>query len=148
MDELKRRLRADADALDARVSDELDVRIEASLRGIERRVAAPQRDEARPRAWLNPWITWGSSLTGVGLAAAVILAVNIADGPQRPANGTAAPATTAAVPPMPDFAWELRTADFAAPLQHELAAVRADLKRAGKAVQKDVQKILDATESD
>ena len=49
MDKLAEKLKADAERIDVSVSDDLDYRIEASLRGIE-----PLRPDAEPEAAAGP----------------------------------------------------------------------------------------------
>ena len=88
MDKLAEQLKSDAKAIEVEVSDELNRRIRASLRGTE-----PERDERvrpqqRPAAF---W--WASSLTGIAAALVVIAVINshsqVAERPQ----------TTAAITP-------------------------------------------------
>jgi len=72
MDKLAKRLRDDADQITCSVSDELDGRIEASLQGVQVQAVQERVLESRPASF---W--WTSSLTGVAVAAAIIVAVNM-----------------------------------------------------------------------
>ncbi len=131
MDKLKEALREDAAAIDATVSAELDDRIRASLEGIQ-----PERPKsAPPRRGLSMW--WASSLTGVAAAAAVIAVINLS----RDETPEVAPTTTVAgaevLPPvMPDLT--AQAAVLAGPLEEELEALESDLRKAERAVRKEM----------
>ena len=74
MDKLALKLREDADKIDVGISDELDHRIEASLRATA--PAKPAREVPRARP---PWFWLASALTGATAAIAVIAIVNLAE---------------------------------------------------------------------
>ena len=129
MDKLANRLRHDADNIDAKVSDELDHRIRASLNGVtpltDQQAATPP---ARPAGF---W--WASSLTGIAAALAVIAIVNSqqdAPVPQAP------PANIFAAVPTIDLKTE--TAMMTSPLQQELDALQSDIRKAERRVREEI----------
>ena len=134
MDEFEKRLKRDADAIDAEVSPELRARIDASLHGVEpirtARPAAPQ---------VNLW--WASSLTGLAAAVMVIVLINWNRPDVEPvpvesvaeATPQTEPSMQAGVPPL-----DIRTADFTSPLEVELKNLQSDLEKARESVQKDL----------
>ncbi len=129
MDKLANQLRRDAGKIDARVSDELDRRIAASLHGV-----TPLEDStvaAAPRRTALFW--WASSLTGIAAAAAAILLIN----PSRP-ELPATPGPAAIVAVVPDIDWNSETAVFTAPLQQELDALQSDIRKAEEKVKADI----------
>lgn len=129
MDNLAERLRADAERIEVRVSDELDRRIRASLESTaqEARVARPEAVRRLPRFW------WASSLTGLAAAIAVIAFLNI-DAPSPPPSAT--PANVVADIPRIDLRAE--TAALAGPLEEELEDLEADLRRARERIREDI----------
>lgn len=129
MDKLAKRLREDADRIDATVSDELDRRIEASLRGV-----SPAREPRPVPAARPPWFWVASTVTGVAAALAVIAIVNR----QVPDPVEAPPATMVAeeLPPMIDLKTE--AAMLTRPLQQELEDLQSDLKKAEDKVRQDL----------
>ena len=128
MDKLARQLRADAERIDVSVSDELDRRIEASLR------AVTPEDEARRRVPIArpPLFWWASTITGIVAAIAVIAIVNL----RAPERQDAAPVGLVATVPPIDLKAE--TAMLTAPLQEELDRLQSDLKKAEEKVKKDI----------
>ncbi|MBT8068043.1 MAG: hypothetical protein KJO09_12450 [Gammaproteobacteria bacterium] len=129
MDKLARQLRRDADRIEVTVSDELDHRIAASLRGVSPLEDAPAAvPPQRPALF---W--WASSLTGIAAAAAVILIVNTSQ--PEPA---AAPDPAAIAAAVPTIDWKSETAVFTDPLQQELDALQSDLKKAEERVKEDI----------
>jgi hypothetical protein len=137
MDEFEKRLKRDAEAIRAPVSPKLRARIDASLHGIEPiRPAAPRSSPAR--------LWWASSLTGLAAAVLVIVIVNWNRPPQQmPTGGTVAssPPPTATEPPptapLP-VRLDIRTADFAAPLEDELDRLQSDIEKARDSVRRDL----------
>ncbi len=127
MDKLSRRLREDAANINIEVSAELDERIRASLEGVTPERARDDAVSPRPRSM---W--WASSLTGVAAAIVVIVLVNL--------NQPEPPPTTTTAQIIPTFTPTLiaRHAVMTAPLQKELEALEADLKKAEEAVRKDI----------
>ncbi|MGI9234919.1 MAG: hypothetical protein ACR2RD_14905 [Woeseiaceae bacterium] len=129
MDKLANKLRRDADSIEARVSDELDHRIAASLRGV-----SPTEDStATARSQRPALFWWASSLTGIAAAAAVIIIVNSTQ-PEVPA--TPGPAVISAAVPAID--WKSETVVFTGQLQKELDALQSDIKKAEEKVKSDI----------
>ena len=128
MDKLAKRLREDAARIDIEVSDELDRRIEASLRATAPDVPTPARPEARP-----PLFWWASTITGVAAAAAVIALVNwrVEEQPDP-----VAPVDLMATAPRIELNAE--AAMLTAPLQEELDKLQSDLKKAEEKVRRDI----------
>ena len=129
MDKLANRLRRDAERIEVAVSDDLDHRIAASLRGITPNEEAVSEVTSRRPAIF--W--WASSLTGVAAATAVIIIVNLAS-PDVPVAVT--PATISASVPAID--WKAETAMLTSPLQRELDALQSDIKKAEEKVRADI----------
>jgi hypothetical protein len=130
MDKLSLKLREDADKIEVRISDELDHRIEASLR------AAAPADAARrpvPRA-RPPWFWLASALTGATAAVAVIAIVNMS-GVEGPAVATP---TIVAADPMPLLHLDTEAVKLTEPLQQELEDLQSDLKKAEEKVRRDI----------
>lgn len=129
MDKLALKLREDADKINVVISDELDHRIEASLRA-----AAPARP-ARPVPQARPpWFWLASALTGATAAIAVIAIVNLQD-----VDGPVAPTPTiVAADPMPLLNLDTEVVTLTAPLEQELEDLRSDLKKAEEKVRRDI----------
>jgi hypothetical protein len=134
MDKLGKRLREDAARIDVSVSDELDHRIEASLRAV-----TPEAHEARDRVARPPLFWWASTITGVVTAAAVIAVLNW-QGPGDPlapmTTPVPRPAPIAELAPLPDLKTE--AAMLTAPLQQELEDLQSDLRKAEEKVKRDI----------
>lgn len=134
MDEFEKRLKRDAAALDAEVSAELKARIDASLRGVE-----PIRP-ATPASSSSVGLWWASSLTGLAAAVAVIVLLNW--NRQEPLPPPAdmsvhtVPADTET--PLTKPFLDVRTADFASPLEEELLKFKADIEKARESVRQDL----------
>lgn len=137
MDDFEKRLKRDADAIQASVSPELRARIDASLHGIEPiRPATPRSTPVR--------LWWASSLTGLAAAVLVIVLVNwnrpAADSPPADTVASSPPPTATEPPlatPMP-VPLDIRTADFASPLEEELERLQSDIEKARESVRKDL----------
>ena len=129
MDKLANRLRHDAENIDAKVSDELDRRIRASINGLtpatDREASTPP---SRPAGF---W--WASSLTGIAAAVAVIAIVNSQQDAPVP---QATPANIFAAVPTIDLKTE--TAMMTSPLQQELDALQSDIKKAERRVREEI----------
>ena len=128
MDKLAKALRDDAERIDVNVSPELDRRLRASIEN------APS-SRTRPTSAHRPVtrIGWASALTGIALAATVILVVNL-NRPETP---------DAVVPPLESVTGALprlnaETAVFTAPLTEELENLEADLRKAEQAVKREI----------
>ena len=128
MDKLSKRLRDDAARIDVAISDELDHRIEASLRA-----ATPEAAPGRARAVKPPLFWWASTITGVAAAAAVIALLNwqVPDEPVRPP-----PVPIAELAPLPEL--NVEAAMLTAPLQQELEDLQSDFKKAEEKVRRDI----------
>ena len=126
MDKLAKQLRTDAERIEVTVSDELDLRINASLRAVEPVVEAPRATKP-PLFWL------ASTLTGVAAAAAIIAIINW-QSPNEPTSAT--PVNFAAAVPVIDLKAE--SAMLTGPLQDELDKLQSDLKKAEEKVKRDI----------
>ena len=128
MDKLAKRLREDAEQINVTVSDELDRRIDASLRAVTPpRGSDRQQPVARP-----PLVWWASSITGFVAALAVIGIVNWQSG-QQPET---APVPLAEL--QPPIELNLEAAMLTAPLEEELENLQSDLKKAEEKVRRDI----------
>ena len=127
MDKLATQLREDADRINVTVSDELDHRIEASLRAVTPERERPAVPVARP-----PLFWWASTITGVAAALAVLAIVNW----QTAGQPDAAPVQVADLEPPIDL--NLEAAMLTAPLEAELEALQSDLKKAEEKVRRDI----------
>ena len=131
MDKLAKQLKADAAQIDVQVSDELDRRIAASLRGV-----VPEKPE--PTAQQRPAIFWWtSSLTGIAAALAVIAFINSYSQPELsgPQVAETSPVTEIS---MPMIDWKTESAMLTRPLQQELEDLQSDLKKAEERVKQDI----------
>lgn len=131
MDKLAKALREDAERIDVTVSADLDKRLRASIENAST-PAVNGRAARKPVTRIG----WASALTGMALAAAVIFVVNFdqADTPDAP---------SAVVPPLESVTGALprlntETALFTAPLTEELENLEADLKKAERAVKREI----------
>lgn len=138
MDDFEKRLKADADAIDAAVSPELRARIGAALHGVEPIRPVVGKGRSTP---VGLWLA--SSLTGLAAAATLILVQN-REGPE-PAAPPAETLVQMTVPenPAPDLALvrpvlDIRTADFTGPLEDELVKLKADVEKARESVRQDL----------
>ncbi len=126
MDKLANQLRTDAEKIEATVSDELDRRINASLRAV-------QPVEQASGTSKSPLFWWASTLTGVAAAIAVIAIVNW-QVPDDPVSAT--PVNIVAAVPSIDLKAE--SAMLTGPLQEELDRLQSDLKKAEEKVKRDI----------
>ena len=133
MDKLAKQLKTDAAAIDVQVSDELDRRISASLRGVTPEKPAAPAVRQRPAAF---W--WASSLTGIAAAMAVIVVIN--SDPQPADVPVVQVADTSPVPEIttPTIDWRTESAMLTQPLQRELLDLQSDLKKAEEKVKRDI----------
>ncbi|MGB5511945.1 MAG: hypothetical protein WBM87_09580 [Woeseiaceae bacterium] len=129
MDKLANRLRHDADNIDAKVSDELDRRIRASLNGVM--PATDQQATPPPARPAGFW--WASSLTGIAAAVAVIAIINSQQAEPVP---QATPANIFAAVPVIDL--QAETAMMTSPLQQELDALQSDIRKAERRVREEI----------
>ena len=136
MDEFENRLKRDAEEIRAGISPELRTRIDASLRATEQIRPVP---ESRAPG-MNLW--WASSLTGLAAAIIVIVLINWNQPAteQVPLEQVADRTVPVAVDEFQGLypPWLIKTADFASPLEEELARLQADIERARENVKKDI----------
>lgn len=134
MNELEKRLKQDANAIDADVSTAWRARMEASLRATERLPAVSPRKRAVHRLWL------ASSLTGLASAIGVIAVMNWQQtqlpSPADSEAMTTVPRATSATSAMAFL--DIRTADFTGPLEEELEHLQSDLEKARLNMQRDL----------
>jgi hypothetical protein len=136
MDEFENRLKRDADEIRADISPELRERIDASLRGTKRIQPVPESGNPGINLW------WASSLTGLAAAVMVIVLINW----NRPTTELVPvePVAQRTVPAFDELQSLnpprlIKTADFATPLEEELARLQADIERARANVRKDIE---------
>ena len=128
MDKLAKQLHDDAQRIDVSVTDELERRIEASLRAV-----TPELDERGPAPVSRPPLFWwASTITGVAAAVAVIAIVNW----RTPDQPTPPPVNVVAAIPSVDLKAE--TAMLTGPLQRELDRLQSDLKKAEEQVKQEI----------
>ena len=128
MDKLAKQLHDDAQRIDVSVSDELDRRIEASLRAVQR----PSRGQSPGTRDRPPLFWWASTITGVAAAVAVIAIANWR-APDQPASP---PVNIVAA--IPAIELNAETAMLTGPLQQELDRLQSDLKKAEEKVKQDI----------
>ena len=128
MDKIAKQLRTDAERIEVSVSDELDRRIDASLRAVTPEAEIKSRVPAKP-----PLFWWASTLTGVAAAVAVIAIVNWQQ-PTEPVSAT--PVNIVAAGPVIDLKAE--AAMLTGPLQEELDKLQSDLKKAEEKVKRAI----------
>ncbi len=128
MDKLAKQLRTDAERIEVTVSDELDRRINASLRAVQ-----PEELLPGPAASKPPLFWWASTLTGVAAAVAVIAIVNW-QVPDDPVSAT--PSNIVAAVPTIDLKAE--SAMLTGPLQDELDKLQSDFQKAEEKVKGDI----------
>jgi hypothetical protein len=128
MDKLARQLHDDAQRIDVSVSDELDRRIEASLRAV-----TPEFEDSRAASVARPALFWwASTLTGVAAAVALIAIANW----RAPAQPVPAPVNIVAA--IPAIELKAETAMLTGPLQQELDRLESDLRKAEARVKRDI----------
>ena len=128
MDKLAKQLRTDAERIEVTVSDELDRRINASLRAVQ-----PEELLPGPAASKPPLFWWASTLTGIAAAVAVIAIVNW-QVPDDPVSAT--PSNIVAAVPTIDLKAE--SAMLTGPLQDELDKLQSDFQKAEEKVKGDI----------
>lgn len=129
MDELGNRLRQDAEDIEVVVSDELDRRIAASLRGVTPgKPGRVGRERVRPAGF---W--WASSVTGIAAAAAVIFVINAR---QEDTTPVATPPPVVVTAPLIDLRAE--TATLTGALEQELENLQSDMRKAEEQVRRDI----------
>lgn len=132
MDKLTQKLKVDAERIEVQISDDLDRRIEASLRAV-----TPDRPEpATSRRSASFW--WASSLTGIAAALAIIAIANFQSTPEvlPQTNPGTSPVPLMANVPVIDL--KTRSAMLTSPLQQELEDLQSDIKKAEQKVREDI----------
>ena len=136
MDEFEKRLKRDAEAVQAEISPELRMRIDAALRGVDPIKPVSESPRAPARLW------WASSLTGLAAVVALVL-IGVMNKPEPVAVqevdvvARTEPLTPVDVPLLaPDL--DIRSAEFTSPLEEELMRLRSDLAKARDNVREDV----------
>ena len=162
MDEFEKQLKRDAEHIRAEPSNELQVRIDASLRTTREMGSAPEpppkwlaqttramgpaaEPSTKPLAQTTSFWTI-SSLTGL-VAAALVLVVmeRYRDEPVVPVEASVdveEPALDAGIPDewlVSEFPLKLKSADLTRSLEQELLDLQSDLERARKNVEEDVK---------
>ena len=136
MDAFEKRLKQDAQDIDAGVPPQLRERIDATLRATKRIEAVPESRMSGVNIW------WASSLTGLAAATIVIVLLNW----DRPVT-VETPEVPVAIQTVPEFnelqrfdpPRLIRTAEFTTPLEDELTKLQADIERARAIVRKDIE---------
>ena len=131
MDKLTRQLHRDADRIEVEVSDELDRRIDASLRAMQPERATLPEQRRRPTGF---WLA--SSLTGV-IAATLIIAVFNTESYRT--NVTPAVSTVSANSnAVPAIDWQAESAMLTEPLRQELEYLQSDFRKAEEKLKRDM----------
>ncbi len=143
MDNLAKQLREDAAAINVDVSPQLDTRIRASLESVTQERPQPA---TRPEPSRSSGFFLASSLTG--LAAAVLVIVIVNTNTVETTDGTVADnsGSTLQLPELPRLPLHVEEAMTTSPLEQELQNFQSDLQRAAKAVEDDVERIIDRGE--
>jgi len=153
MDKLERRMKEDAAAIEAEVSPQLQMRIEASLQGTQALPSAARNTPVgastagdSPEHRLGRRATtlwWASSLTGLLTAALVIVLLNWQrDRAQTEPVEVASDYTTVPSPALPfqsHLPLRTRTADLTEPLEQELLDLQADIEKARETLERDLR---------
>lgn len=142
MDDLKTRLKQDADEIQASTSPELRTRIDASLHAARDSKAVTNTPATRP---VSLW--WISSVTGLTAAVLVILLMNwkspVENETRNLSASVPAPTNEASLPeewiPGDKFLLNVEQADLTRSLEEELLNLQSDLEKARENVERDVK---------
>ncbi len=134
MDKLERQLQQDAGLIKADISPELQKRIHASLESTRQVEQIPQTAKT---PGISLW--WASSLTGLAVAALVIVLINwnLTTDPQEVQPVASTPGTVLSI--QSGFPLSVETADWATPLEEELKNLQSDLEKARENVERDLR---------
>ena len=137
MDDFGKRLKQDADVVQADVSLALRARIDASLSGVE----LIQPVDPAPRSPVYHW--WAASLTGLAATIVVLSFVNWNSADSSVAAPLPDVARTVPLNPFPDLATiapnlDIQTADFTSPLEEELLRLQSDIEKVRQSVREDI----------
>ncbi len=137
MDEFERKLKQDADDIDATISPALQRRLDATVHALE-----PKSPQARkPKHSLGWW--WLSSLTGVAAALLLIVYLNRGDvAPEAVAPVVVEATPDISVIPLVEMPLDIRSAEFAEPLAEELENLQSDFEKAREKLGFDLDKTL------
>ena len=142
MDELKIRLKQDADEIQANTSPELRARIDASLHAARGTQSVTRTPRVRPKS-----LWWISSVTGLTAAILVILMMNWnrpvqQDAPDISASNDA-PTHSVTLPEDwyagDGFLLKVESADLTRSLEEELINLQSDLEKARENVERNVK---------
>jgi hypothetical protein len=129
MDRLEKRLKDDAELIQAEVSPEMQERLRAALESTRQdRSIRPKRKLPGISLWL------ASSLTGLAAAVLIIVLVNLNSSVEPIDSG---PKTVVTIPD--DIHLDARTAEWTAPLEEELKNLQSDLEKARDNVERDLR---------
>ena len=137
MDDLERQLKADAAAIPAEVSPELQKRIAASLQAADTAETSANPARARISSW------WISGLTGVACALLLLVLFNRTEPlPAIEPDTVPVASTVPDSPPADQVEFPLRAeaAEFAEPLEDELEKLQSDLEKAREAVEAELRR--------
>jgi hypothetical protein len=143
MDELKNRLKQDADAIRAEITPEMSARIDASLCSARETIPPSQVPQTRSSS-----LWWASSITGLTAALLIVLLANWnkpveSDLPEVSAGVQTTPGTSVSLPEgwqMGDaFLLNVESADLTRSLEEELINLQSDLEKAKENVERDVK---------
>jgi hypothetical protein len=145
MDELKNRMKQDADAIRAETTPELRARIDASLYSA-RKTIPPSPSPITPNRSSSLW--WASSITGLTAAILIVLLTNW-NNPVEPevpdiSAGTQMPLDNPVSLPEgwqigEEFLLNVESADLTRSLEEELINLQSDLEKAKENVERDVK---------
>ena len=137
MDELERRLKEDADSIEATVSLQLAARIDASLHAAQELRDKPAENRPTPSRW------WLSSLTGLAAALIIIAILNLMRDDAPVDSPAQAPTVRVPQPfgqPLADtFPLDARPAVLTSPLEEELQNLQSDLEKVRESMEQDIQ---------
>ena len=129
MDDLAKKLQADAEQIEVSISPLLDDRIRASLESANQDGVATGSKSQPASFW------WASSLTGIAAALALIAIVNVTG--SDPEIGITEPPPPSLATSRMEF--NLRPAVLTQTLEQELADIQADLRKAEQVVRDDLR---------
>jgi hypothetical protein len=136
MDELEKRLKADAEDIRAEITPELQSRLDVAALAFEVAPAATKSTVSSGSLW------WASSLTGLVAAMVVIVLVSW----NRESVEVVTPETFGSTPQVNAqvelpllFPLNASTADLTEPLEDELKKLQADLETARESVARDLR---------
>jgi hypothetical protein len=133
MDKFERQLKEDARRIRAELSPTLQERIRASLEATH-----PAEQSPRPAQVPGMKLWWASSLTGLAIAALVIVLANWKVPVEPLEDAISTPPLTSRTP-QGIFPISAETAEWTAPLEEELRNLQSDLEKARENVERDLK---------